>query len=89
MMLTVQSGVDSNLNTDAAGDRVIYNPGGVAGTGSGVTELLNSDDYVVGYLAKNPQAQYIVAGYGAYATTGRNTLATPTLTTSTSRLVNA
>ncbi len=35
-----------------------------AGTGTGV----------VGYLATNPSAQYIEAGYGALATVGRNTL---------------
>jgi hypothetical protein len=29
---------------------------------------------VVGYLAVNPNAQYIQAGYGAKATVGRNTL---------------
>ena len=34
---TVQSAVDSNLNGDNAGDRVILNAGGVKGTGSGVT----------------------------------------------------
>jgi hypothetical protein len=32
----LQSGVDSNLNGDASGDRVLVNSGGVAGTGSGV-----------------------------------------------------
>ena len=31
---TVQSGEDTNLNGDSAGDRAIYNPAGVAGTGS-------------------------------------------------------
>ncbi|HUE80842.1 MAG TPA: TonB-dependent receptor [Pyrinomonadaceae bacterium] len=31
---TPQSGVDSNLNFDAAGDRTIFNPAGVPGTGS-------------------------------------------------------
>ena len=34
-------------------------------------------DNVVGYLAKNPNAQYIRAYYGALATTGRNTLILP------------
>ncbi len=36
---STQSTQDSNLNGDAAGDRTIYNPGGVPGTGSGVTAL--------------------------------------------------
>jgi hypothetical protein len=74
---TVQSGVDSNLDGDNAGDRVITNPGGVKGTGSGVTKLTNTSGDVVAYLANNPTAQYIVAGQGALANTGRNTLATP------------
>ena len=39
---TVQSGVDSNLNGDNAGDRVILNASGVKGTGSGVSNLCNS-----------------------------------------------
>ncbi len=86
--VTAQSGVDSNLNGDAAGDRTILNPSGVKGTGTGVTPLctsavavcpttltdaLNNPVGVVGYLA-NSNAQYIQAGYGALATVGRNTL---------------
>ena len=73
-MATVQSGLDSNLNGDSAGDRTIVNPGGVPGTGSGVTALKNSAGQTVAYLANNPNAQYIVAGAGAYANAGRNTL---------------
>ena len=73
---TVQSATDSNLNNDSAGDRVILNPGGIRGTGSGVTALTNTAGDTVAYLANNPTAQYIVAGPGALATTGRNTLAT-------------
>ncbi len=33
---TVQSGVDTNVNGDAAGDRAIFNPFGIANTGTGV-----------------------------------------------------
>ena len=71
---TVQSGVDSNLNGDSAGDRAIFNPAGTPGTGSGVTELTNKAGDVVAYLASNPNAQYIVAGNGALANSSRNTL---------------
>jgi hypothetical protein len=74
---TVQSGVDANLNGDNAGDRAIYNPAGVAGTGSGVTALKNTNGDTVAYIANNPTAQYIVAGSGALATAARNTLSTP------------
>jgi hypothetical protein len=71
---TVQSGTDSNLNGDSAPDRAIFNPAGVKGIGSDVTPLFNSSGYAVAYLAKNPNAQYIVAGQGALANSSRNTL---------------
>ncbi len=72
--VTVQSVVDSNLNGDGAADRTIINLGGVTGSSSGVTALHNSQGATVGYLAKNPSAQYITAGLGAFANAGRNTL---------------
>jgi hypothetical protein len=74
---TPQSGVDSNLNGDSAPDRTIFNPSGTPGTGSTVIPLKNGSGATVGYVAKNPNAQYIQAGSGALATAGRNTLATP------------
>jgi hypothetical protein len=73
---TCQSGVDSNLNGDNAGDRCIYNPAGVAGTSSTVTSLRNSNQEIVAYLASTPTAQFITAGSGAFPTTSRNTMAT-------------
>jgi hypothetical protein len=72
----VQSANDANLNGDSAGDRAIFNPSGVPGTGSSVTALKNTAGAIVAYLANNPSAQYIAAGSGALATAGRNTLAT-------------
>ncbi|HEY9436252.1 MAG TPA: carboxypeptidase regulatory-like domain-containing protein [Blastocatellia bacterium] len=88
---TVRSGVDSNLNVDNAGDRTILNPNGVSGTASIVTPLrktctsfnpdgtcaISTAQRTVGYLAVNPNAQYIQAGLGALATAGRNTLQLP------------
>jgi hypothetical protein len=71
---TVQSGIDSNLNGDTAGDRPIINPSGDPNKGSDITDLKNSAGAVVGYLATDPSARYITAGYGAYANGGRNTL---------------
>jgi Carboxypeptidase regulatory-like domain len=78
---TVQSGVDSNLNNDSAGDRAIVNPAGAANTSSGVNPLNASGQIVsagsasvVAYVAKNPNARYIQAGLGAFANGGRNTL---------------
>jgi len=79
---TVQSGLDANLNGDSAGDRAIVNPNGVPNTSSGVRAVDASgatvdmgDSSTVAYIANNPNAQYITAGYGALATSGRNTLA--------------
>ena len=40
--VTAQSGIDSNLNGDSAGDRTILNPSGVKGTGTGVVPLCTS-----------------------------------------------
>jgi len=39
---TVESNTDVNLNGDAAGDRVIFNPNGIAGTGTGSSPLCTS-----------------------------------------------
>jgi hypothetical protein len=74
--VTPQSVTDANMNTDSAGDRVIVNPNGIAGTGSDVTQLKNSAGGVVAYLAVNPNAQFIRAQQGALATSGRNVLST-------------
>jgi hypothetical protein len=80
------AGQDANLNGDSAPDRAIFNSKGVPGTGSAVTTLCNApvvpghtcpSANVVGYVAVNPNAQYIQAASGALATAGRNTLATP------------
>lgn len=76
---TVLSGIDSNLNGDAAGDRTIINPNGTRNTASIVNALTNSAGKTVGYLAANPNAQYIQAGLGARATAGRNTLQLPAI----------
>ncbi len=76
---TVQSGVDSNLNGDNAGDRTIINPAGSATVGSGVTGYnaqgnVSTGSDIVAYVAKNPNARYVVAGVGARANAGRNTV---------------
>jgi hypothetical protein len=86
-LATVQSGVDSNLNGDAAGDRAIINPSGAANLGSGVVGYTATGQMVaagsscssgpckniVAYVATTPGARYIQAGLGAYANGGRNT----------------
>jgi hypothetical protein len=76
---TVQSGLDSNLNGDSAGDRTIINPAGQANVGSGVTgynssgQVATSSGSIVAYVANNSNARYVVAGSGAMANGGRNT----------------
>ncbi|HUJ23365.1 MAG TPA: carboxypeptidase regulatory-like domain-containing protein [Bryobacteraceae bacterium] len=77
---TVQSGLDSNLNNDSAGDRTVINPAGAANAGSGVTAynalgqaVSMGDPSTVAYVANNANARYIVAGLGALANGGRNT----------------
>jgi hypothetical protein len=76
---TVQSGLDSNLNGDSAGDRAIVNPAGQANVGSGVTgynaqgQVASSTGSIVAYVADNSNARYVTAGSGALANSGRNT----------------
>ena len=82
---TVQSSVDANLNNDAVGDRSMINPNGASNVGSGSTAYDRNGNVVptnaptsvqntiVAYVANNPNARYIVARLGAYATGGRNT----------------
>ncbi len=83
-MATVQSGLDSNLNNDSAGDRAIINPAGIANTGTGVTaynaagQMVSPGDAgIVAYVANNPNARYVVAQSGARANGGRNTIQLP------------
>ena len=89
--VTVLSGSDANLNGDPAGDRTIFNVNGTKNTSSSVTPLLKTctafntdgtcsqsvESRTVGYLATNPNAQYIQAGPGAKSTAGRNTMVLP------------
>jgi len=76
---TVQSGLDSNLNGDSAGDRTIINPAGAANVGTGVTgynaagQVASTSGSIVAYVANNANARYIIAGSGALANGGRNT----------------
>lgn len=85
---TPQSAIDSNLNGDTAGDRTVVNLNGVPGTGTSVYGLTATGvvvpvsgpkaqvNNVVAWVATNPNAQYVEAGYGAWANAGRNTATT-------------
>jgi hypothetical protein len=88
--VTIQSGVDSNGNLDAAGDRGILNPAGTPGVGSAVTRVCRdpatgdtsvlatcSSANTVGYAANNPNARYVQAGVGALSNLGRDTFNSP------------
>ncbi len=88
--VTIQSGVDSNGNLDAAGDRGILNPAGAPGFGTAVTRVCRdpntgntsvsaacSSANTVGYAANNPNAKYVQAGVGALSNIGRNTFNSP------------
>ena len=78
--MTIQSGVDSNLNNDSAGDRAVINPAGQANLSTAVTPLDKSgaavaagSPSIVAYVGKYSNARYVEAGLGAYANGGRNT----------------
>lgn len=78
---TAQSGIDSNLNGDAAGDRTIINTAGAANLSTGVTAynaagqaVALGDASTVAYVANSTNARYVLAGYGAIANGGRNTV---------------
>ena len=81
--ITPQSGKDANLNFDTISDRTIVNQNGILGTASGVRPVNALGQTVafgnaatVAYLVLNPNAQYVLAGPGAHANGGRNTLRT-------------
>jgi len=74
---TLRSAVDSNRNGDNAADRAIVNANGDPARGSNVSALRNSRNQIVGYLADDPSAKWIVAGAGAFPTAGRNTVRMP------------
>jgi hypothetical protein len=71
---TPQSGQDSNMNGDSAGDRTVINSSGNKHQSSNVTAVKNTGGDTVGYVATNPNAYYIRAGIGALATGSRNTM---------------
>ena len=79
-----QSGVDSNLNGDSAGDRTIINPGGAATAGSDVTgynsagqAVASGSPSIVAYVANNPNARYIVGKHERSGQCGNNTILMP------------
>jgi hypothetical protein len=89
--VTLRSGTDVNRNGDSAGDRLMFNPFGTnptggsdiinvcapAGGGNTHTGSCNPAENVVGYLATDSTARYVVAGRGVRTNVGRNSITTP------------
>ena len=76
---TLQSGRDSNLNLDNAGDRVLVNAAGVGNRGSDVTAIVNQSGDTVGYYANDSTARWVRAGTGVFATSKRSDFASPAI----------
>lgn len=71
----IQSGYDSLLTGGIGPGGVVANNGNfTANTGSSVTPLRNSGGQVVGYLANNPNAQFVAAAPGLFPSAARNML---------------
>src|SRR5262249_35831191 len=62
------SALNTGLNGNALGSGVFVNPNGIPGTGSGVTELTNSQGSTVAFLDTNPNAQFVSGGPGTFST---------------------
>jgi len=92
--VSILSNADANANGDAAGDRGILNPGGIARVGTAVDYVCvgtggatsvapvrpgcsGGSGNVAGYVARNPNAQYVQAALGAFPTLGRNSFESP------------
>lgn len=88
--VTIQSGVDSNGNLDAAGDRAFFNPAGAGHIGSTVSRVCRDSGTgntsvnnactsanTVGYVANTPGARYIQAAVGTIPNIGRDTFNSP------------
>jgi hypothetical protein len=89
--VTALSNTDANGNKDTAGDRAILNINGQEAKGTDVQTVCwngtvrtfgcvsntANAGQIVGYVALDPTARYVVAQAGALTTVGRNTLGTP------------
>jgi hypothetical protein len=85
--LTVINFSDANGNLDSAGDRASFNPAGdpfvgsdvntVCWNGTAVSTGCSTAAQIVGYVAANPNAGYVITGQGAVSNLGRNTLPSP------------
>lgn len=84
--ITIRSGIDSNRNRDAAGDRATFNPNGDPTISSGIQALALINGVItpvalgnaatVAYVAINPNAGFVPTGFLARSNLGRNTFRT-------------
>ncbi len=84
--ITIRSGIDSNQNRDAAGDRATFNPNGDPTISSGIqavamvngviTPVALGNAATVAYVAINPNAGFVPTGFLARSNLGRNTFRT-------------
>jgi hypothetical protein len=91
--ITPISGIDANGDFDSAADRALVNPNGTALRGSTVNYVLRSASgtssicdprtatcpsaQVVGYVARDPGARFVVADSGTVTNSGRNIVRSP------------
>jgi hypothetical protein len=61
------SPVDTSLIGSSVGTGLFVNPNGTPGLSSGVTPLTNPSGQVVGFVANNPNAQFISGGPGTFS----------------------
>jgi hypothetical protein len=67
--IPLSNGFNSGLGSSLTSSGVFVNQNG-NGTGSGATPLTNSAGQVVGYMATNPNAQFIRGAAGTFANSG-------------------
>src|SRR4029077_16403213 len=62
------SPIDTSLTGIPVGTGVFVNPNGSPGVGSGVTPLTNTSGQVVGFVATDPNAQFVSGAPGTFST---------------------
>jgi hypothetical protein len=62
------SGVDTGMNGNPFGAGVFVNPASSSGITTGTTPLVNSSGAVVGFVANDPNAEFVLGGPGTFST---------------------
>jgi hypothetical protein len=74
---TPLSQTNATGNGDVQVQRAIFNPNAPNPTGTRSNPVRNSAGVIVGYVAADPNAQYVQAGVGSFPTAERNSLRAP------------